>query len=183
MFLGDINKNDASSLFNEYYQPLCRYAEYLNIGEHDAEDIVVNVFHKLLLQPDKFKKAENIKAFLYTTTRNACFDHLKNLKKEKESTELLAYLNEGDTTGIDRLQIKAELLEKIHNAIEELPEKYKVVMQALMNGTKTNELANEMGINVQSVLNIKSRAIKTLRIKLLDEGLPVLVLLYWLFRD
>jgi RNA polymerase sigma factor (sigma-70 family) len=177
------NKNFASSIFKQYYQPLCKYAEDLKVRKEDAEDIVVNVFHTLLKQPHLFQNADNISAYLYTTTRNACFDHLKTLKKEKENAELLTYLNEGDTAGIDRIQVKAELLEKIHNAIEELPANYKVVMQELLKGKKINELAAETGLSVQNVRNMKTRAKNMLRIKLLDEGLPAIILLYHLFGD
>ena len=177
------NKNFASSLFKEYYQPLCKFAEDLLVNTHDAEDIVVNVFHKLLLQQDRFQNAHDIRAYLFITTRNACIDHLNFLKKEKEHVGLLPYLNEHTANGIDHIQVKAELLEKIHNAIEELPGNYKTIMQELAKGRTTNELASSMDLTVQNVRNIKTRAINMLRIRLLDEGLPAIILLYHIFRD
>jgi RNA polymerase sigma factor (sigma-70 family) len=177
------NKNFASSLFKQYYQPLCKFAEDLIVNTHDAEDIVVNVFHKLLLQQDRFQNATDIRAYLFITTRNACLDYLKGLKKEKEHAGLVAYLNENATNGTDHVQVKAELLEKIHNAIEELSGNYKIVMQALAKGKETSDIAEEMGWTVQNVRNIKARAIKMLRIKLLDEGWTAIILLYHLFSD
>jgi DNA-binding NarL/FixJ family response regulator len=57
------------------------------------------------------------------------------------------------------------------------------VMQALAKGKETSDIAEEMGWTVQNVRNIKARAIKMLRIKLLDEGWTAIILLYHLFSD
>lgn len=55
-------------IFQHYYRPLCLYATHYLHDIDEAEDVVQDCFVKLI---SKNIMPENIKAFLYTSVRNA----------------------------------------------------------------------------------------------------------------
>jgi len=52
-------------------------------NRQQAEDIVAESFTKLWRQRETFVELNNIKAYLYVITRNACLDYLKHIKRKK----------------------------------------------------------------------------------------------------
>ena len=61
-------------IFQQYYRPLCLYATHYLHDIDEAEDVVQDCFVKLI---SRSIMPENIKAFLYTSVRNACIDRLR----------------------------------------------------------------------------------------------------------
>ena len=61
-------------IFQHYYRPLCLYATHYLHDIDEAEDVVQDCFVKLI---SRSIMPENIKAFLYTSVRNACIDRLR----------------------------------------------------------------------------------------------------------
>ena len=61
-------------IFQHYYRPLCLYATHYLHDIDEAEDVVQDCFVKLI---SRNIMPENIKAFLYTSVRNACIDRLR----------------------------------------------------------------------------------------------------------
>ena len=61
-------------IFQQYYRPLCLYATHYLHNIDEAEDVVQDCFVKLI---SRNIMPENIKAFLYTSVRNACIDRLR----------------------------------------------------------------------------------------------------------
>ncbi|WP_410524467.1 sigma factor [Prevotella sp. AM34-19LB] len=61
-------------IFQQYYRPLCLYATHYLHDIDEAEDMVQDCFVKLI---SRSIMPENIKAFLYTSVRNACIDRMR----------------------------------------------------------------------------------------------------------
>lgn len=61
-------------IFQQYYRPLCLYATHYLHDIDEAEDVVQDCFVKLI---SRNIMPENIKAFLYTSVRNACIDRMR----------------------------------------------------------------------------------------------------------
>ena len=71
-----MKNEDVIRLFDEYSNDLYRFAVSFVGSKHDAEDIVQDVFSKLL-EKHLFFDRRNEKAYLMTITANSCKDHLK----------------------------------------------------------------------------------------------------------
>jgi RNA polymerase sigma-70 factor (ECF subfamily) len=169
-------RNGDQEAFKQIYtlhsRALYYFARRLLRDKEEAEDIVVSIFIKLLNKKNDFEKLADVKSFLYTATRNACFDHLRkvkpiNLNEDSEELEIMA-----DEHSLENELIKAKVLQVIYAEVESLPAQCKEVFKALfIDGKSTNQIAQEMGLSTQTVLNHKSRALTKLRTALLKHGL------------
>jgi RNA polymerase sigma-70 factor (family 1) len=170
------------SLLKLFYSPLCLFAERLVTDRSAAEDIVGESFIKLWNKRNDFETLQNTKAFLYITTRNACLNLLKQSKRDNLSKKQLAYLTSEREEYVLNEIVRAEVLQEIMQAIENLPEQCgKVLKLGYLEGLKNQEIADLLQISVHTVKNQKARAIQLLKIKLRDRDLMALYFLYTLF--
>lgn len=172
------NESSVRRLYDEYYRPLCYFATRLIFVSDEAEDIVVEGFLKLLAKRRDFKRLPDIKSFLFVAVRNACFDYLRKKKTKNRFAKEQLLLSEIDEQfGQDEMLI-AKTLQLIYAEIEILPQQCKNVFKSIyFDGKTTSEVATDMGLSKQTVLNQKSKAIHLLRLKLYDQRIPFLVFL------
>lgn len=169
-------------LYDLYYRSLCYFAEKLINDKAEAEDIAVNTFLKLLKKKDDFDKLPGIKAFLFTTTRNACIDHLRKIKRQNKSNIEFKNLSEPDEMFGDKEMITAKVLQVIYAKVESLPCQCQQIFKSIFIESKsTSIIALEMGISPQTVLNQKSKAIQILRLALYNEGLLLAIIYIYHF--
>lgn len=148
-------------LYRYNYRPLCLYALHY-LGDIDAaEDIVQECYIKLWEQIEKSSGIYNRRAYLYMTVRNRCLDTLKKKSIPTES------LNPYDTYGIiddDDAQSMAQIEARLWTAIDSLPpECRKIFLLSKRDGMKYEEIAEEMGLSVNTVRNQISKALKLLK--------------------
>lgn len=74
----------------------------------------------------------------------------------------------------------AEVLREIHSSIETLPTQCKRVLKLTLEGIRTEEIADMMGLSPQTVRNTRVRATVLLKKRLADNGveLAILVMLF-----
>jgi len=149
-------------IYKLYYGQLYRFA-YSMLKVMEAEDIVTESFIKLWNLREKFQSEDNIRAFLYLVTRNACIDHLRLLHRRRELYKEMVYLAEihmDNPTETDNIEILFEL----SNRIKSLPHKCRKIFELIyFENLGTSEVAKRMRISNQNVLNQKARAIGILR--------------------
>lgn len=176
-----INKGDEgafSQLYSLYYAPLCLYAQRFLKNSAAAEDIVEESFLKLWARRRTFNTPSHLGAFLYRTIKNACLDVMKITMREtlrhEEYTAATYQLSETDyLTAI----VQAEMLVQLRLAIDALPPKVSsIIQQTYIEGKTNQEVADEMGISIQTVKNQKNRGLGMLRRQLSNETFRFLVL-------
>ena len=70
-------------ILNTEKERLFQYASYRLHDIRDVEDVLQNIYVKILDNPQRFNKIENKRAYLYRTLSNECSDFLRrNLKVE-----------------------------------------------------------------------------------------------------
>src|SRR5690606_28219119 len=79
------NSRGLSYVFDLHYRSLCYFAECMVQDRQEAEDIAATSFVKLWKRSADFETSQNIKAFLYISTRNACLDYLKQLRRQSSA--------------------------------------------------------------------------------------------------
>ena len=85
-----LNRGDKKAyqiVFEEYFNALCAFCyKYIN-DQSETEDIVQEVFISFWEHKKDFDHFNAIKAFLYTSARNKCLNHLKHrLVKQKHES-------------------------------------------------------------------------------------------------
>lgn len=83
--------------------------------------------------------------------------------------ELFYLLPDDDQKAFAEDEIKNEVLKHIHHAIESLPKKSRRVMQMSVQGMKNGEIARELNVSVQTVMNQKTSALKVIRMRVLEK--------------
>lgn len=158
------------NVFNLFYDRMFLFAQNLIKKQAEAKDIATESFIKLWKLHQNFETQENIKAFLYVTTRNACLDHFRSLQLERMAQKELRHSPDSDK-GIENAILDAEIFTELVLQIEDLPSRCKAVSKAIyFENLGTAEIAAKLGMTPQNVLNQKARAVQKLRSGLIKKG-------------
>ena len=168
--------------FKMYHKPLCYFATKLTQDKLEAEDIVSDCFVKLWERRRDFQTAQNIKAFLYISCRNACLNYIKHLKRKTTAQKsYLLQLEESDDVILHQI-IEAEFLQILKQEIEELPDNCRDIFKMIyFEGKKTSELALELDLPIKTIRNRRSKAIDLLKTSFLKKGIKGDLWLFLLF--
>jgi RNA polymerase sigma-70 factor, ECF subfamily len=168
---------DFKALFTEHYKGMYSYACIILKDEIEAEEIVQSVFVKLWEKQNLLHIETSLKAYLYRMVYNDCMNQVKHkavvLKFQKEKTYVMK--NERDNAE-DKIAA-TQLNEHLSNALHELPEQCRTIFQlSRFEELKYREIAVQMGISEKTVENQMGKALKLLRMKLVDF-LPLIIIL------
>jgi len=156
-------KADFKTVFNEYYNPLCNYANNIIINVTYAEDVVQEVFIKLWSMNNSLVINESIKSYLFKMTKNRALEFLRSQKSRSQLHEK-ANITEVENSNIDELSEVYMRMEQINKSLRHLPPKCKEVFALhKFNGLTYSEIASTMDISVKTVENHMSKALKILR--------------------
>ena len=142
-------------------------------NSEDAEDILQEVLYQFS-NLTNISEIVNVSAWLYTVSRNKITDSYR--KKKTENLEDFVYEDEDGTFSIkdilllddsenpELLAFREEVWKALFSALDELPEKQKLVFtEHEIEGKKLQEIADEQGENLKTIISRKNYAIKHLR--------------------
>ena len=148
-------------LFRLNYRPLCMFALHYLQDADFVEDVVQECFTVLWEKLEQGADVANRRAYLYMSVRNRCLDHLRRKGIPTES------LKPYDTYGIiddDDAEERSVMEAKLWTAIDSLPEKCRqVFLMSKRDGLKYEEIAEELGLSVNTVRNQISKALNVLK--------------------
>ena len=153
--------------FKKVYDLLFPQLHYFTIklinDREEAEDIVIQAFEKLFKRHYDFDSFPNLRAYLYISARNACFNYLKFKQRNLARANELASEMESEET-IEKAIIEAEVLQSIYAAVERLPTECKKVFKLIYYENLEHAIiAERLNISVFTVRNHRKRAIQLLR--------------------
>lgn len=141
---------------------LFRFANRLLENREEAEDMVQEVFIKLWNRRDKLDEYRSVEALAMVTTRNLCLDKLKRRKITIERMENLK--DEMTDSQQDQKTDLSDIVHKIHQIIQTLPEQQRSVIQLRdIEGYDFEEIAELLDMNENAVRVSLSRARKKIR--------------------
>lgn len=155
-------------MFVSFAATSSRAARYVKTSYQEA-------FVALLEQGCTFDNEYMAKGFLYKTLRNKCLNHLRHEQIRSRYAEMQAahYKRERSEKKSEEFFIDAIMREEssliISQAIEGLPEMGRQVLNMSVEGLSNQEIADVLGISINTVRTHKSRAYKVLRIVLSNQ--------------
>lgn len=168
--------NDAFKLlFERYYAALCAFATGYVEDSDSAEDIVQDVFFKLYTDKVVFDSVVALKSYLYTAVKNQSLNYLKHQRIKQEY--LVSREEKEQTTFFFNRIVEQELVMLVTEAMTELPEQTRKVMELVMEGKENPEIAEELGVTIDSVKSHKKRGRQFLKSRL-GEIMSLLILLF-----
>lgn len=172
-------KNMAAfdQVFEKFYRPLCFFATRIIQDKFDAQDIVQDVFVKFWQKENIPGEIHAVRAYLYVSVKNACFNHLEKNTVKFKHQQTLVNTDIEEATILNNI-IQAEVLRQVFAAVDTLPEQCrKIIRMTFEDGKKAKEIACELGITISTVNNQKMRGLSLLKTRLSDEGLALGMLL------
>lgn len=146
-------------LYESFYDSLVLFATQL-IGEsEEAKDIVQECFVDFWVNRRFSSLHGSLEHYLFSAVRHGCLNYLRNTRRRESKYEQIRdelYSEESDEN--------SELIEKLYQAIEMLPEERKKVLHMVcMEGMKYQEVADCLGISINTVKTQMGRAFQFLR--------------------
>ena len=131
-----------------------RFAYYC-LGEKEAcREVVTDVFFSVWQSRKRLKEIDNIDTYLYISVRNESFRYQARNKDLNRASlnELLPLMEEEDEgSPEEHLELK-EMREMLDKAIDELPEKCRLVfLMSREEGLKTKEIAEILSVQESTV--------------------------------
>ena len=175
-----LNQDQGFKHIFELFYPRIWYfvKEYIK-DEHDAKDIMQNVFLMLWEKRNSLKADTNMNAYLFALAKSQCLNHLKHLKvvdKYSKTTQVEQQENFINYYAISKFnpeQMDIESLELlVEKTIKNLPDQCRKAFEmSRYEGLKYKEIAQRMEISVKAVEAHISNALRILRIALKDSFL------------
>ena len=165
----DSDKASFSELFKRYHSKLVSFATCFLPNYEEAEDMVSDVFIRLLQNRAQLKDIENFEGYLYHSVKNQC---LNQLKKNKRQNKIFTPLDLQDcktgeyTQPLEQL-LTSELRDKIAVCVDKLPQKRRLVYKMIKDdGLKIKEVSKLLDIAEKTVKKHLELAVRDLRIEI-----------------
>lgn len=159
-------EKDFRKVFDNFYFPLCIFANKYLENESAASDVVQDCFVKLWQLRDDFSYLHQIKSFLYTSIRNKCLNELEHSKVVlQHATNVQEKLTEEFFR--DHL-IEEETYRVLMEAIDRLPKQMRSIMLLAFEGMSNSAIAEELKVSTENVHSLKKIAYRKLRELLKD---------------
>ena len=165
----DFKAGRIDSLYAEGFSSLKAFAaryltdSYAMMAEDCVQEAMVNAYQTR----HTFTSPMQMKAFLFTCVRNAC---ISILRKVGSRQNYLSELQEEYEQELSAAIIEQETLDRLQNAINELPEKYRQLFDLdYVQGLRHAEVARILGITIDGVQKRRAKMISMLRNRFKDD--------------
>jgi RNA polymerase sigma-70 factor, ECF subfamily len=171
---GDVAK--LGVLFDRYHRPLFDFFVRMTGSRSTAEDLVQDVFFRILKYRATFREESRFKAWMFHIARNARIDHFKKHPVDGLLPEEGAGALQSSSPFPDRELEQEQQIRLLECAMFRLPEeKREVLVLSRYQDMKYEQIAELMGCEVGAVKVRVHRAMKELReifLRLSNERLP-----------
>jgi len=153
---------NAEEIYRQYRSKLLAFIQQ-SVGDHElAEDILHDVFVKIVARADGLREPAKITAWLYQVTRNAVIDRFRSNRPHEELPQEIAPDHAESTA-------EARLATFLRPMIEALPEIYRnAVILSDLEGLPLKKIAERKGISVSAVKSRVQRGRRMLESTLRD---------------
>lgn len=187
--LPDCNLDNTSSIHNDkhsfrqffedcfhlYYESMHRYAYSILRNNHDASDIVQQVFLKWWEKGEMLIIHQDVRHYLLRSVHNQSLNYIRNKKNRK--TQSVDFSNKDgyvENTDLPDLVAKEELNTKLATELGKLPPQCKLIFyKSRFEAKKYSEIAGELQLSVKTVEAQIGKALRILREKFHGENMSL----------
>lgn len=158
--------SNLSVLFERHHRALFRYFVSMTRQTEVAEDLVQEVFFRILRFRGTYDSRQSFRAWMYQIARNLYFDRVRQRRGEVVGIDDYlsgpGELSSGEPDPEVRT-LRAEELVLLRQALDQLPpEKREILVLSRFQGMKYEEIADVLGCEIATVKSRIFRAIRAL---------------------
>lgn len=170
------DKHAFEHLFRKYYRSLCEYGRSILSDGEIAEDVVQEVFICFWDHRNVLDIQVSVKSYLYTAVRYRALNVLeKQLIQRKHNPALAEYVEFLATS--EYSEEEQEEINRIRAVMADLPKQcLKIFLMSALEGKKYQEIADELGVSLNTVKTHISRAYRLIREKISSDMRLVLLI-------
>lgn len=153
----------VKKIYEDYGEPLFHYLLFLLSNKADAEDVLENLFLKIVRHQKRIFRTRNLKSYLFAIARNEARDFIKVQIKNRKLQEKMA------NTLLEPREknISFEEKEKVNLALSELPvEQKEVITLKIWQGFTFREISRILKVSSDTCASRYRYAIEKLKEKL-----------------
>ena len=155
------------AIFRAYYPRLVILVQVYVRSKETAEDLVQQLFLALWRRHRTLEITDSLNAYLFRAARNTAFNHLRHARVERLGRDRIAAAPLRLVAPADEMVGEHDLARAIDQAVEELPERCRLVFTlSRREGLSQREIAEALGISLKTVETQIHRAFEALRHKL-----------------
>jgi RNA polymerase sigma factor (sigma-70 family) len=172
------DKKAFDALFEGYFERLYVFSFNIIGNEPEAEDIAIKSLTQLFALYERFHGLNHIIAFLYISVRNRSIDYLRLAKRQSTMRQEEFRRLVDEDIDLENVRIHGEQMKALYAAIEQLPEECRKVVELIyFEGLKYQEVADRLGISINSVKTQRRIGLIKLQAVLTDKNLITLLVL------
>jgi len=171
-FLAD-DKDALTSLVNLYNKELTHFIMRMVGNSHDAEELMIDAYVRLVRNKNKIKNPEAVKSYLFTTGKNLALNFLKKNKHNPVIFENLdIILESAGTENAPAAELfRQEQKRQLHEAMQRLKKQHKDILRLIyFEGKSYVQTGEAMDKTVKQIDNLLCGAKAALKKILVREG-------------
>jgi RNA polymerase sigma-70 factor (ECF subfamily) len=158
---GEVQK--LAVLFERHHRGLFRYFVSMNRNRELSEDLVQDVFFRMLRYRASYDEKQSFTAWMYQIARNAGVDSAQKRRGEVIGIEEFTDRKADPAPGPEESAAQGQDLRLLRQALERLPaDKREILVLSRFEGMKYEELAKVLGCEVGTVKVRVYRAMRAL---------------------
>lgn len=172
------DKSAFEYVYGMYSKDLYYYALGFLKNKEVAEDIIQEAFVYLWRNRENISPQYPIFAYLQKIVKNSCLNYIRHLNVEKKYED--SYSGE-EIFSEDEKNDLYELISEVKVAINKLPEKCrKIFILSCVEGLKYHEVAEDMGVSLNTVKSQVKIAYKKIREEINTDDVELLAIFIFL---
>lgn len=177
-------KDALEIIYEENYSSLFYYGMKFTQDIDEVKDIIQELFVELINSGKKLASTDNIRFYLLRAMRNKLVRYLRNAKLPLDENQIVAEnpefcLVESIESQLIKAEVKDEKRESVLNSIKKLSKKQQeIIYLRFYNNMPYMEIADLFDVKIQTVRNLMSRAINSIRQDLEDERIDKGLILF-----
>lgn len=180
-----VNQKDQHGwelFYDRYYAALCSFVASILKQQEDVEDLVQEIFIAIWEGNRIFSDSKELTNYLYRACYNNALLYIRNHQLHDTILDLLRQKSEEEDEEEEilyALAVKEEVIRQLYIYIEELPAEQRHIILLRIEGHSWEEIAENLGVSINTIKTQRSRSFKFLRKKLGDSAWILLLISPW----
>jgi RNA polymerase sigma-70 factor (ECF subfamily) len=164
-----------NKIYDEFHQDLFQFIFYMVKDKHLTEDLLQEVYIKVVKSYKNFKGESSLKTWLFSIARHVTIDHFRaQERKRKRIFEFFDWSDKGQNIKDERplpdeVAVQSEYIKQIYNYLDKCtPDQKSVLILRYIQSFSIKETADILNFSISKVKTTQHRGLKTLK-KFIEE--------------